>query len=174
MTLGHIRVAEAGLVVHAWSSPAGLVALHLAEVPAAGSAVGGRPVRGVEIGGPDALLEELAAGLRAYLRGGALAWDGPLDLRGVTDFQQAIYGAVREIPRGETRTYAAVARAVGSPQAVRAVGNALHRNPVPLVVPCHRVLRSDGGLGGFAGGVALKRKLLALEAGQIEFPFRGA
>jgi len=75
---------------------------------------------------------------------------------------------VRDIPFGETRTYGDVARRIGRPGAVRAVGNALHRNPFPLVVPCHRVLREGGGLGGYACGPAMKRRLLAVELGQTE------
>ena len=79
-----------------------------------------------------------------------------------------MFEAVREIPFGEIRTYGDIAREIGRPGAVRAVGNALHRNPFPLVVPCHRVLREGGGLGGFACGPAMKRRLLAVEHGQTE------
>ena len=78
-------------------------------------------------------------------------------------FQQAVYRAVCRIPRGQTRSYQWVARAIGRPRAARAVGNALNRNPFAPRVPCHRVIRSDGSLGGFAGGPVKKRRLLALE-----------
>jgi O-6-methylguanine DNA methyltransferase len=85
-----------------------------------------------------------------------------LDLRG-TDFQLACWRALLAIPYGETRSYADIARAVGRPQGFRAVGMANHRNPVAIVVPCHRVIASDGTLCGYGGGLDLKRKLLELE-----------
>jgi AraC family transcriptional regulator, regulatory protein of adaptative response / methylated-DNA-[protein]-cysteine methyltransferase len=86
----------------------------------------------------------------------------PLDLRG-TVFQRRVWDELRRIPRGETRTYTQIARAVGAPDAVRAVGSACGANPVALVVPCHRAVRTDGGLGGYAWGLARKKKLLAME-----------
>jgi methylated-DNA-[protein]-cysteine S-methyltransferase len=86
----------------------------------------------------------------------------PLDLRG-TDFQLACWQALLAIPYGETRTYADVARAVGRPQGFRAVGMANNRNPVAIVVPCHRVIASDGTLCGYGGGLDIKRRLLELE-----------
>jgi O-6-methylguanine DNA methyltransferase len=85
-----------------------------------------------------------------------------LDLRG-TDFQLACWHALLAIPYGETRTYADIARAIGKPHAFRAVGMANNRNPVAIVVPCHRVIASDGTLCGYGGGLEIKRKLLALE-----------
>jgi AraC family transcriptional regulator of adaptative response/methylated-DNA-[protein]-cysteine methyltransferase len=89
----------------------------------------------------------------------------PLDLRG-TAFQLAVWRALRDIPVGETRTYADIAAAVGRPNAVRATGSANGANPVSVLVPCHRVIRSDGGLGGYAWGFERKRALLAREAGE--------
>lgn len=86
----------------------------------------------------------------------------PLDLRG-TDFQLACWRALLAIPYGETRSYADIARAVGRPQGFRAVGMANNRNPVAIVVPCHRVIASDGTLCGYGGGLDTKRKLLELE-----------
>lgn len=85
-----------------------------------------------------------------------------LDLRG-TDFQLACWRALVEIPYGETRTYADIASAVGKPQGFRAVGMANNRNPIAIVVPCHRVIASDGTLCGYGGGLDIKRKLLELE-----------
>jgi O-6-methylguanine DNA methyltransferase len=85
-----------------------------------------------------------------------------LDLRG-TDFQVACWRALLAIPYGETRSYADIARAVGRPQGFRAVGMANNRNPVAIVVPCHRVIASDGTLCGYGGGLDVKRKLLELE-----------
>ena len=81
----------------------------------------------------------------------------------LTPFQQAVYAVVATIPKGQTRSYAWVARRIGRPKAVRAVGNALNRNPFAPRIPCHRVIRSDGSLGGFARGTAAKRRLLAAE-----------
>lgn len=86
----------------------------------------------------------------------------PLDLRG-TEFQVACWRALLAIPYGETRSYADIARAVGRPQGFRAVGMANNRNPVAIVVPCHRVIASDGTLCGYGGGLDVKRKLLELE-----------
>jgi AraC family transcriptional regulator, regulatory protein of adaptative response / methylated-DNA-[protein]-cysteine methyltransferase len=86
----------------------------------------------------------------------------PLDIRG-TVFQRRVWDELRRIPRGETRTYKEIAGAVGAPGAVRAVGSACGANPVALVVPCHRAVRTDGGLGGYAWGLARKRRLLELE-----------
>lgn len=90
----------------------------------------------------------------------------PLDPGG-TPFQRAVWAAARAIPPGATRTYAEVAAAVGRPGAARAVGQALGANPVPLLVPCHRVVAADGGLGGFTGGALLKARLLALEGVRV-------
>jgi AraC family transcriptional regulator, regulatory protein of adaptative response / methylated-DNA-[protein]-cysteine methyltransferase len=86
----------------------------------------------------------------------------PLDIRG-TVFQRRVWDELRRIPRGETRTYQEIARAIGAPAAVRAVGSACGANPVALVVPCHRAVRSDGGLGGYAWGLGRKKKLLSIE-----------
>jgi methylated-DNA-[protein]-cysteine S-methyltransferase len=167
--LHHLEVRGAGIVVHAWSSGAGLVAVRLGGVPAIARAAGGRPVEDVEIEeGEGSGGAGIGDAVREYLRGGRFEWGGSLDLRGVTAFQQAVLEAVRRIPTGEVRTYGDVARGIGRPGAVRAVGNALHRNPFPLVVPCHRVVQEGGGLGGYACGPAMKRRLLAIERGQIE------
>ena len=89
----------------------------------------------------------------------------PLDVRGTT-FQMAVWQALLQIPVGETRNYAEIAAAVGKPDAVRAAGAANGANPVAVLIPCHRVIRSDGGLGGYAYGLERKRSLLAWERGQ--------
>jgi len=103
--------------------------------------------------------------IRDYFRGRQVEFRVKLALKDATDFQRAVYRAAMRIPYGLVRTYGWLAKRIGSPRAARAVGNALGRNPVPIIVPCHRVVRSDGSLGGFSArqGVALKRKLLALE-----------
>ncbi len=107
-------------------------------------------------------LAPAAQALRAWFNGDASLERLPIDIRG-TVFQRRVWDALRRIPRGETRSYQEIARAVGAPRAVRAVGSACGANPVALIVPCHRVLRSDGGLGGYAWGLERKRKLLGLE-----------
>lgn len=100
--------------------------------------------------------------LNEYFSGRQRAFTFPLDLRG-TDFQLACWHALLAIPYGETRTYAGIARAIGKPNAFRAVGMANNRNPIAIVVPCHRVIASDGTLCGYGGGLDVKRKLLELE-----------
>jgi O-6-methylguanine DNA methyltransferase len=100
--------------------------------------------------------------LAEYFAGGRREFTFPLDLRG-TKFQLACWNALLAIPYGETRTYGDIARAVGRPQGFRAVGMANNRNPVAIVVPCHRVIASDGTLCGYGGGLDVKRRLLELE-----------
>lgn len=100
--------------------------------------------------------------LEEYFTGLRREFTFPLDLRG-TDFQLSCWRTLLTIPYGETRSYADVARMVGKPNAFRAVGMANNRNPIAIVVPCHRVIASDGGLCGYGGGLDAKRKLLELE-----------
>ncbi len=92
-------------------------------------------------------------------------FSGEVDLSMVGPFERIVLERLRRIPKGQVRTYRDIAREIGHPGAVRAVGNACAKNPVPLIVPCHRVVRTDGGLGGYSlrGGTALKRQLLAGE-----------
>jgi methylated-DNA-[protein]-cysteine S-methyltransferase len=106
---------------------------------------------------------ELTDRIRRYFGGEAVDFADKLDLAGTTRFQQNVWLTVRSIPRGETRSYGWVASQLGLPKAARAVGQALGRNPVPIVIPCHRVISSDGKLGGFGGGVEIKNFLLQLE-----------
>ena len=98
----------------------------------------------------------------AYLWGERRSFDLPLDPMG-TPFQQAVWAELRRIPYGETRSYAQVAAGIGKPKAVRAVGQANHRNPLPIFIPCHRVIGASGKLTGYGGGLDLKEKLLELE-----------
>ncbi len=91
----------------------------------------------------------------------------PLDLSGFTSFQQQVWHAMDSIPYGEVRSYQWIADQIGNSGAVRAVGQAVGRNPVPLVLPCHRVVASDGSLGGFSCGIEWKKKLLALEGVRV-------
>src|SRR5580765_2122426 len=112
------------------------------------------------------LIEDSRSGLKekilSFIAGEASLARVPLDIRG-TVFQRRVWETLRRIPRGETRSYQDIARAIGAPRAVRAVGSACGANPVALAVPCHRAVRSDGGLGGYAWGLQRKKKLLALE-----------
>lgn len=111
---------------------------------------------------PDPILHETKRQLREYLAGKRRNFDLPLELTG-TDFQRKTWAVLCEIPYGETISYAELARRVGHPRAVRAVGAANGANPVSLVVPCHRVIASSGGLGGYGGGLQAKQWLLELE-----------
>ena len=108
------------------------------------------------------VLVEAAAQLTDYFAGKRTMFDLPLSFSG-TDMQRAVWAALLTIPFGETRSYADVARQIGRPTAVRAVGAANGRNPISIIAPCHRVVGSDGSLTGFAGGLAAKETLLALE-----------
>lgn len=109
-----------------------------------------------------ALLADAKRQLDAYFQGKLSSFSLPLDARG-TLFQTRVWAALREIPYGQVRTYAGIAARIGSPKAVRAVGQANHVNPLPIFIPCHRVVRTGGALGGYAGGEAVKRFLLTLE-----------
>lgn len=108
------------------------------------------------------LLTEAARQIGEYLRGERRDFDVPIRLEG-TDFQLLVWNTLRTIPYGETRTYAEIAARIDRPKAVRAVGGANHRNPLPLLVPCHRVVGADGTLVGFGGGLEVKRRLLEIE-----------
>lgn len=109
------------------------------------------------------LIERAREEIHEYFHGRRAFFQVPVDLRAVPDFQRRVLQAARHIPFGEGRPYAWVASRIGHARAVRAVGTALGRNPVPLILPCHRVWRSDGGLGGYIFGAAVKNRLAALE-----------
>jgi methylated-DNA-[protein]-cysteine S-methyltransferase len=111
-------------------------------------------------------LAAAVAQLEEYFAGRREQFDIPLELSG-TDFQKSVWRQLAHIPYGETVSYAELALMVGRPQAYRAVGQANGANPIPIVLPCHRVVASGGGLGGYGGGLPMKRKLLALEGTQI-------
>ena len=133
----------------------------------------GRSLRAIEFEGQhtdgagraapaDAALRRCHQQLAEYFRGERRHFDLPLAAAG-TPFQREVWLALRQIPYGQVRSYRELAVTIGRPRAVRAVGAANGRNPLPVVVPCHRVIGSDGSLTGFAGGLALKRSLLELE-----------
>jgi methylated-DNA-[protein]-cysteine S-methyltransferase len=114
----------------------------------------------------DELLRRAAVQLQAYFAGTGEAFDVPLDLHG-TPFQRAVWKALLEIEPSRTRSYGDLARELGAASAVRAVGGAVGRNPVSVIVPCHRVVGGNGTLTGYAGGVDRKRALLVLERAEI-------
>ena len=115
--------------------------------------------------GTDTVLRAAAEQLAEYFAGRRTRFELPLAAAG-TPFQRAVWDALREIPYGQTWSYADVAQHIGSPRAVRAVGAANGRNPLPIVVPCHRVVGANGTLTGYGGGLENKRILLDLEAGR--------
>jgi methylated-DNA-[protein]-cysteine S-methyltransferase len=101
--------------------------------------------------------------LVAYFNGNQVDFTETLDLKKTSAFQRKVWQATSTIPYGETRSYSWVAKKINRPKAVRAVGQALGRNPLPVIIPCHRVLASNGGMGGYTGGLDMKKFLLALE-----------
>ena len=109
------------------------------------------------------VLVRAVAQLRDYFTGQRVRFDLPLDLQGGTAFQQSVWQALLAIPSGGTTSYGAISERVGRPAAVRAVGAAIGRNPVSIIVPCHRVLGRDGSLPGYAGGLERQSALLGLE-----------
>ncbi len=110
------------------------------------------------------LFDDLVERLKIYFSGHKAAFSDELDLSEATPFQSEVWEVTRLIPYGESRSYRWVAQQIRKPRAVRAVGQALGRNPLPIIIPCHRVVASGGKLGGFSGGLEMKRYLLWLEA----------
>ena len=146
-------------------SPDGVSMLYLGDDPAAfEAAFAGRVGRRVVAASPPAAL---ARGVERRLAGDRTA-AVRFDLRGLTDFERSVLGKATEIPRSEVRPYAWIAREIGRPAAVRAVGSALGRNPIPLLIPCHRVLRSDGRVGDYVFGAETKRALLDAEGAGLD------
>lgn len=158
-----------GWVGIAWSAQ-GLVSLTLpqsTEAEALGQLPAGsdptpEPLPGLDM---DALVNKL----RRYFDGEVVDFDELLDPTLGTDFLRRVWAITRAIPRGQTRTYGEIARDADSPRGARAVGQAMARNPWPVIVPCHRVVGSDGSLTGFGGGVEMKRRMLAMEGAQLSF-----
>jgi O-6-methylguanine DNA methyltransferase len=105
---------------------------------------------------------EALSQLKKYVRGELKHFQCRLDLKG-TPFQKKVWSALTKIPYGQTRSYQDIARTIGHPKAFRAVGNSNGRNPVPLIIPCHRVIESNGGMGGFGHGLKVKKQLLDFE-----------
>jgi methylated-DNA-[protein]-cysteine S-methyltransferase len=109
------------------------------------------------------LMQKAASQLKAYFEGARRDFDVPLSPVG-TAFQRSVWDALTKIPAGETRSYGEIAKAIGKPKASRAVGSANHHNPLPILIPCHRVIGAGGALVGYGGGLSLKQALLDLEA----------
>lgn len=149
-----LEVAE-GVVLRVTAGPSGIRSI---EINPRREATGTRNEE-------NPILMEAAAQLRDYFCGRRRSFELTLDPQG-TEFQRRVWKALSEIPYGETRSYRDIAAAVGLPRAVRAVGAANGRNPLPVIVPCHRVIGVDGKLVGYAGGLRLKKLLLELEAKQ--------
>ena len=110
----------------------------------------------------DAAFKELVKLLKRYFNGERIKIDIPFDFQG-TDFEKKVWKALLKIPYGKTKTYGEIAREIGLPNGARAVGNACGKNPIPIIIPCHRVVASNGGLGGYTGGIGIKKKLLKIE-----------
>ena len=105
--------------------------------------------------------------LEVYFSGRAVSFKEKLDLKGGTAFQKRVWEAMLRIPFGQTRSYGWLAQQVGGKNKARAVGSACGANPIPIIIPCHRVIREDGDLGGYGGGLGMKRKLLEIEGVKI-------
>ena len=117
------------------------------------------------------LLRSVAEKIERYTAGERVAFDEPVELAEMGEFHRRVLQVCREIPYGSTCAYGELAARAGRPGAARAVGAAMARNPVPILVPCHRVIRSDGSLGGFGGGLELKRRMLQLESLRVDGGF---
>jgi O-6-methylguanine DNA methyltransferase len=145
------------------ATPRGVARIDLGDaVPAQGAATPGRPPGG---GAASRIADQAREEMSEYLDGRRAFFSVPVDLTALPEFQRQVLQTALRIPFGEARSYAWIARHIDRPRATRAVGTALARNPVPFIVPCHRVLRTDGGLGGYALGLPLKRRLLEFERG---------
>ncbi len=125
-----------------------------------------KKARGAKLVRDDRAMRHFASQLRKYLDGERVSFDVEVDLSLGTPFQQSIWRLTRKIPYGRLVSYKRLAEQYGNPLCARAVGNALGANPIPIVIPCHRVIRHDSSLGGFSSGVKWKKRLLAIEHGQ--------
>ena len=109
------------------------------------------------------VFEHIKSALIDYFDGKPVKFDFPFDLSSYTNFQKDVWSAARNIPYGQLRNYGWLAAQIGRPKAAHAVGQALGANPLPIIIPCHRIIRNDGSLGGFSGGLVWKKKLISLE-----------
>lgn len=137
-------------------SPLGVVGLTFAGVPPSESRSQASP-----------LMDQLISELDLYFSGALKRFSVPLDIQAGTAFERRVWDVLIPIPWGQTWSYSRVAAAIGQPRACRAVGSANGRNRIPILIPCHRVIRSDGSLGGYSSGLHIKKKLLELESIQV-------
>jgi methylated-DNA-[protein]-cysteine S-methyltransferase len=112
--------------------------------------------------------DEAVTRIREYFRGKRVDFEDKLDVSPASDFQKKVWAICRSIPYGETRSYGWIASQIGKPGASRAVGCALAKNPIPIIIPCHSVVSAKGAIGGFSGGLPAKRRLLKLEGIKLE------
>jgi O-6-methylguanine DNA methyltransferase len=152
-------------VVHVAATAHGVVGIRLDDDVEAFRTELLRRFPGAEFKGGNGVTTDAGQAIRCYLGGGACP-----DLDTVVPeagFQARVWRQIRKIPRGEVRSYGRIAKVLRKPSAARAVGQACGRNPIPLVIPCHRVVASDGSLGGFTAGLEVKRRLLSLEGARV-------
>ncbi len=165
MAIAHAALTTPIGVINLFGTERGLLALALPNEPYPNAVASAHRLFGSDaatIREDETVLAAALAQLAAYFAGTLRAFDLPLDPRG-TPFQRRVWDAVAAVPYGETRSYGAIARAIGQPLAVRAVGAANGANPLALIIPCHRIIGADGKLHGYGGGLDTKRQLLALE-----------
>jgi len=175
-----MRIAECGMKSNVFKTPLGWVGVAVSDrglcrmvLPKKDKKTVERELANADFGLRNAeratasahdILKKSITLLQKYFSGRRVSFDLLLDTRSYTPFQQAVWQAAAEIPSGETRSYAWIAKKIKNPRAVRAVGRALGANPIPIIIPCHRVISSAGTLGGYAGGLLMKQRLLELEA----------
>jgi methylated-DNA-[protein]-cysteine S-methyltransferase len=121
----------------------------------------------VDVAKDDRKFSSLKRQLKSYFAGKKIKFREPLDLTGGTAFQRRVWKAMLKIPSGQTRSYGWLARQVGGKDKARSVGAACGANPIPIIIPCHRVIRENGGLGGYGGGLSVKKRLLEIEGAEI-------
>lgn len=151
-------------------SPCGELTLVASDVGIVQVCLPGEPVAADEWGGSPAMLDTAERQLDEYFAGRRHNFDVPLDRRLSSSFAYDVQDVMLGVGYGETISYGDVARRLGRPAASRAVGSACGANPIPIIIPCHRIVRSDGSLGGYRGGADLKRMLLQLESDVGPFP----
>ena len=164
-------------VIYTMESPLGRLHLHATRgVPVGLSFVHDDRACAVEESPPPPAVETLVRAVESYFRGeeiGGAVIEELLGYLAPTEFEQAVLREVALIPRGDTASYGEVAERAGYPRAARAVGNVMHTNPYPIIIPCHRVIRSDGNLGGYGGAENIKAWLLRFEGHVISGPDNG-